>query len=53
MIDGEIAGGLMREDAVGLLPDILVRFEDLGPAGYQRVTVVVPLYWFVVDRQVS
>jgi CubicO group peptidase (beta-lactamase class C family) len=31
-------------------PDITVRFEDDGPAGYSRVKVIVPFYWFVVYR---
>jgi CubicO group peptidase (beta-lactamase class C family) len=32
-------------------PDVEVHFEDLGPAGYARVKVIVPFYWFVVYRQ--
>ncbi len=32
-------------------PDVTARFEDLGLNGYERVTVVVPFYWFAVYRE--
>jgi CubicO group peptidase (beta-lactamase class C family) len=31
-------------------PDITVRFEEPGEAGYTRAKVIVPFYWFVVTR---
>lgn len=31
-------------------PDVTLRFEAHGPAGYQRALAVVPFYWFEVER---
>jgi hypothetical protein len=32
-------------------PDTTVRFEQPDERGYTRVLVVVPFYWFVVERK--